>query len=266
SDKYYALKNNAHSGSTDSKEIVMDEYGISSSSIDSNIVWKVGLGSNENTYTLYNETINSYLSLNNKNVENIEFTNTPSEFSLFTNGSQSYIGINDRVLIYRTTTGFYKHYGISNLAKSTYANELYVYVKSTTTVDYYENVNGRIKFAVDDNISSLFNNETFTFGIEVSSGNKTKNYIIDNNEQPYTIYHEDNKYYVVIEIGDFINNIDRSNTIFTVKAFVTYNEETYYSTISKSYSIITMIEKYLADYPSSDFIPTLTSLYNVLTK
>ena len=46
----------------------------------------------------------------------------------------SKLGIDFENLVTFGVTEIYKHYGISNLAKSNYADELYVYVKSTTIV------------------------------------------------------------------------------------------------------------------------------------
>ena len=82
-----------------------------------------------------------------------------------------------------------------------------------------------------------------SFGIRVSAGGKT----VDYNSTSATSWAFDetkNVYYVVINLGDIINDTAKLGTEFTVQAYVVYDGVTYVSTSSKTYSVASMIKAY----------------------
>ena len=109
----------------------------------------------------------------------------------------------------------------------------------STLVDEYSEVDFRFKLGVDSAIANL--EGVTAHGICVSDGVEDRYY----DSTKYIIDEENGISYVVISLGDIINDSNRASVEFTVCAYVVVNGTTYTSTASKSYSACSIIEYYL---------------------
>ena len=116
-----------------------------------------------------------------------------------------------------------------------------------------------IKCAVDE---SLVNIEGVDgFGIEVSILGKTVKYT--DKAQSWKV--ENGKAYVVINLGDIINDMAKLNATVTVKAFVVVGENTYYASGEesvKAYSVKEMVGKYHNDFKIAEVEHLYKYLFN----
>ena len=112
-----------------------------------------------------------------------------------------------------------------------------------------------IRCGIDASIANIADVESY--GIRVSAGAKTEYYNVDT-ANSWTLDEENNVYYVVINLGDIINNAERLSTEFTVQAYVVYAGVTYTSELSKTFSVASMIDAYNKDNQP------VTHLYNYL--
>lgn len=142
---------------------------------------------------------------------------------------------------------------------STYMDLAYKY---TTTIEEevttYNDVEFRLKTGYDASIVTKAEKYDATeYGVEVSTTDKVEKFA-------YTLEtkldEEANINYVVIGLGDIINNIDRATTVFTVKAYMVVNGMTYYSEVVKSYSVADMIAEYYAQEKP------VTGVYNIFAE
>ena len=125
----------------------------------------------------------------------------------------------------------------------------------------YSNVDVRIKVATDSFATFLTNNPSVTeYGLEVSTASKTKKYNYATSVYEETKQEKDYQYQV-ISLGDAINNPSRLEETFTIKAYAKYGDDYYYSTLTKSYSVIDLVEAYYANESTKDMI---TPLYDLL--
>ena len=117
-----------------------------------------------------------------------------------------------------------------------YMNLAYRYstVEGVTTSEF------RIQAGVDASIVDIAASyANATWGIEVSSNGTVVKFD--------TVTKQDGEIkYVVIGLGDVLNNISRATDEFTVKAYMVVDGETYYSTASKTFSVAQMIAEYKA--------------------
>lgn len=104
----------------------------------------------------------------------------------------------------------------------------------------------KIKCGVDasiKNIASLAEGKEFSWGIEVSDGMTDPRYYASNSE--YMLYDDNSKMqYVIINLGDVLNNIARAKKEFTVRAYVEVDGFKYYSSEAKTYSVASIVDVY----------------------
>ena len=112
-----------------------------------------------------------------------------------------------------------------------------------TVVKEYSNVEFRLKCGVANefaDIETLLDGQEYTYGIYVATATK---------EQKFEITAEtsvkDGVVYVVISLGDVLNNIDRVTDEFTIQAYVEYDGLTYMSESVKTYSVQSILQQYL---------------------
>ena len=53
-------------------------------------------------------------------------------------------------------------------------------------------------------------------------------------------------FYITLNLGDIINDVDKLNTKFTVEAYVKVGNNVFTSEMSKTYSIVDMVKTYKA--------------------
>ena len=104
----------------------------------------------------------------------------------------------------------------------------------------------KIKCGVDasiKNIASLAEGKEFSWGIEVSDGMTEPRYYASNSE--YMLNDDNSKMqYVIIDLGDVLNNIARAKKEFTVRAYVEVDGFKYYSSEAKTYSVASIVDVY----------------------
>lgn len=119
-----------------------------------------------------------------------------------------------------------------------------------------------IRFGIDSSIANIGNIATIdSYGITVSANGNTAYYddsalsweLITYTDANNTI----NYYSVVINLGDIINDTTKLTTEFTVTAFAEYNGVKYISELSKTYSVVDMVNKY-----KTEEIADVDHLYN----
>ena len=113
-----------------------------------------------------------------------------------------------------------------------------------------------LKCCVDSSISDIKNVEDL--GIMVSSGSNTV-YYSSNSKYCST---ENGLLYVIINLGDIINNVTRLTTVFTVKAYGVYDGITIESKNTKTYSVVGMVDYYYNEYGSEEVKLQVEHLYN----
>ena len=112
----------------------------------------------------------------------------------------------------------------------------------------------RIRCGVDASLLEIAGE--YNFGIQVSANGKTVEYTTT--ATSWT--EEDGMVYVVISLGDIINDLTKLNTKFTVSAFVEVDGVILTSTASKSMSVVDMV----ANYVDVQGIEEVTPLYDYL--
>lgn len=112
----------------------------------------------------------------------------------------------------------------------------------------------RIRCGVDASLLEIAGE--YNFGIQVSANGKTVEYTTT-----ATSWTEENgMVYVVISLGDIINDLTKLNTKFTVTAFVEVDGVILTSTVSKNMSVVDMVAYYL----DNEDIKEVTHLYDYL--
>lgn len=104
--------------------------------------------------------------------------------------------------------------------------------------EVYEDSQFAIRCAVDASLKDVSGIDSY--GIKVTAGANVVEYTAAN--ASWT--EEDGVFYVVINLGDIITNLDRLSTEFTVEAFVKVGSTTFTSSSEKTYSVVSMVEKY----------------------
>ena len=260
----YALsnRNKAGSGKLDPVAVVANEDVIEDYS--SRITWSVA-GDSTNGFTLANgeEFLKTYSGNTNLNVstEGTTFTVGSDE-----NGNFYLVGERENsVPMYVTAAdgNYFKDYNVGNVGKemsgSTYASSLEIYVsdeENTVAKDVYSGAEFRIKFGIaKEDMNAVMEDVPAgaVFGLEVSTADKT---------EQFTTFRDDDEtcHYVVVSLGDVINEIENATVEFTVKAFIQLDGITYYTedaTLVKTYSVASMVETY---YTNGD--TRVESLYN----
>ena len=133
----------------------------------------------------------------------------------------------------------------------------------TKLANVYSDVNFRIKCAIDSSVKSLEDlpaGSEYQWGIEVKAAEETRKYNLENNS---SIMNTDaNKEYVIIYLGDVLNDKSRLVTSFTVRAYVVVDGIEVYSEMTKSYSVLDLVKHY---YAMDNYADVVTPLVEVLT-
>ncbi len=146
-----------------------------------------------------------------------------------------------------------------------------VYIESievTSGGTAYSDVDFRIKAGIDKGLSD--NADVTEYGIEVTAGSQIKRYYSTGKVETYidgkltktvdssNLYKSeeaaDGKEYVVISLGDVLNNFDNASIEFTVKAFVVIDGGIVSSTSEKTYSVKDMVDAYYANSETKELV------------
>ncbi len=242
------------SGSTSG--IVMTANKTNSKVVSVTIKWASGTASGRvvNIYgsaTEFTNPINLYDTTSNTKEDYVKL------------GSATYDGGTSEVDVVTVDTSLLAecyYIGIRSNSGALYLESVSVEFESAASVVTYSDVDFRVKFGVDAEVAELTSllpdGESYTYGIQVSDGTNTKEYATLNDDESVK--------YVVIGLGDVLNYSDRLTTVFTVKAYVDYNGERYYSS-SKSYSVASIVAAYKASSGLSEAqLAVINDLYAIL--
>ena len=104
----------------------------------------------------------------------------------------------------------------------------------------YSNSNFAFKFTIDATVADIA--DITAYGIKVSAGGKDVYY---NEDTAISWTEEDGKIYVIVELGDIINDTAKLETVFTVTAYVEVGGEILTSKNSTSYSVASIVAYYV---------------------
>lgn len=139
--------------------------------------------------------------------------------------------------------GDYSYIGLKSNSGALYLSSINVEWGSSAAS--FTDVDFRIRCGVDKSLSTLvIDLDGATYGIEVSDGTNTKQYL-SSSTFFQTEIDENGKSFVIIDLGDALTNQERLDQAFTVKAFIKYNGITYYSSNTKTYSICSLLQTYI---------------------
>lgn len=129
--------------------------------------------------------------------------------------------------------------------------------EGTTTQTVYKNSDFRFRFSVSDLLADFDGADGVeAWGIKVSAGDKEM-YFTEDSE--YWV-ESAGSFYVVISLGDIINDKAKLQTEFTVEAYVVVDGVTLTSELSTSYSVVSMVARYVDVLEYADVEP----LYDIL--
>lgn len=119
----------------------------------------------------------------------------------------------------------------------------------------YSDAEFRLKFGIDKAVDDIMANlpKDAVYGLKITSGSDSLEAVsyteIDNNDDNIVVFEreDDTCYYVVVSLGDVMNNINRATMKFSVQAYVISEGITYYSDVVKTYSVVDMVEAYYAN-------------------
>ena len=126
-------------------------------------------------------------------------------------------------------------------------------------IDTFNEVDFRFKCGVDLALSSIENIDSW--GIQISAGGSNRSY--DSDSEYYS--NDSSCHFVVVSLGDVLNNKSRLITEFTVRAFVVYDGTTYYSSLDKTYSVVSIIQEYYNN-GSEETKAKVLPLYTILVE
>lgn len=119
-----------------------------------------------------------------------------------------------------------------------YFNLAYKYTATTdeeTTT--YSDVEFRLLAGVDDTLASYATkHEATAYGVEVSTTTNTLKLNVERIDE--------NIKYAVVGLKDMINNFENAKVTITIRAYMTVNDTTIYSSKTKSYSVVEMVKAY----------------------
>lgn len=162
-------------------------------------------------------------------------------------------------------TGDYAYIGLRSLNGAMYIDSIEISWKSEggalSSVDVYENSHFAIRCGVDASIANVAANTTNAteYGIKVSAGGKDKYY--DSTAASWAF--EGGIYYVIVDLGDIINDTIKLGTEFSVQAYVKVGTEYYVSTSKTTYSVADMVDTYY-NGDNAEVTAAVTHLYNYL--
>lgn len=160
-------------------------------------------------------------------------------------------------------TGDYEYIGIRSKSSALYLNSITIEwaTEAEETITSYNNSDFALRCAIDDSIADIAGVDSF--GIKVSTKSKSMEYT--STAKSWTHDEENGLYYITLNLGDIINDIDKLGTEFTVTAFVTVGEDTFASTTAKTHSVASMINDYYKN-GSAEVKAAVEHLYNYLDK
>lgn len=155
-----------------------------------------------------------------------------------------------------TISGDYKYIGLRSNSGAMYLSSIEIVWETindgaggTQEVTTYSNSEFRLKCGVSANINEFKNVDGVTeYGICVKAGDKTAKYT--STAASWATNEENSIVYVIISLGDIINDADKLSAPFTVQAYVVYNGETYYpdnevnAESVKTYSVASLVAEY----------------------
>lgn len=155
--------------------------------------------------------------------------------------------------------GEYEYIGLCSNDGAMYFDSIEITWETTTGEtetqigDIYSNVNFLLKCGIQNSIENLVElpeDKSYTWGIEITDGTNPKRYT-ENDETNFIMKDETNGInYVVISLGDVLNNTNYAKKEFTVKAFVEYEGVRYYTTNEdniKTYSVVSILSYYQSE-------------------
>ena len=119
----------------------------------------------------------------------------------------------------------------------------------------YSNSNFAFKFTIDATVANIA--DITAYGIKVSAGGKDVYY---NEENAISWTEENGKIYVIVELGDIINDTAKLETVFTVTAYVEVDGEILTSKNSTSHSVASIVAYYVDNLGINE----ITHLYDFL--
>lgn len=99
-----------------------------------------------------------------------------------------------------------------------------------------------LRCSIDDSIANIAGIDSY--GIKVTAGEKSVEYTTS--AKSWVHDEENGLFYITLNLGDIINNIDNLTTEFTVEAYVKVGTNVFTSENSKTYSIVDMVKTYKA--------------------
>ena len=155
----------------------------------------------------------------------------------------------------------YAYIGMRSAGKAMYLSEVEIdwETNEERVVTEYSNSKFYLRCGVDTTLSQIANIDSY--GIRVSSGTKTVDYSTvsdswgtENGTTPY--------YFIVIDLGDIIQNKARLETEFKVCAYIKKDDTVYTSEKVKTYSVVSMVDYYYNEYGSEEVKLQVEHLYN----
>lgn len=149
-------------------------------------------------------------------------------------------------------TGDYAYIGLRSAGSAMYIDSIDI-AWTGGSGEVYEDSQFAIRCAVDASLKDVSGIDSY--GIKVTAGAN----VVEYTEANASWDEKDGVFYVVINLGDIIANLDRLSTEFTVEAFVKVGSNTFTSSSEKTYSVVSMVETY-----HDEGITEVEHLYNYL--
>ena len=148
----------------------------------------------------------------------------------------------------------------STYVKLTTVNDINAYMQlaykyTEAEENVLTNSDFRLNCAIDSKIANV---DAESYGIRVTANGKTKDYT---SKTATSWAEKDGKFYVVLGLGDIVNDLEKLCTEFTVEAFAVIDGEVVVSKNAKKYSVVRMV----ADYVDVEGIEEVQHLYDFLS-
>ncbi len=178
-------------------------------------------------------------------------------------GSDSDAGTKIGSIVCGTSTelvieGDYKYIGLRSKSGAMYIDSIEIVwdTGGTEVTTTYSDSAFAIRCAVDSKLADIA--IVTAYGIKVSAGDKEVCYTAD--ASSWTV--DGGLIYIVLNLGDIINDKAKLSTRFTIAAFVEYNGNKVVSTNVKAHSVASMID----EYNTNQQIAEVEHLYNYLVE
>lgn len=148
-------------------------------------------------------------------------------------------------------TGNYEYIGLRSNSGAMYINSISIEWEFeeessgetiTKDVTTFSSSNFFIRCGADVALADIENIDSY--GVKVSTSNNEVHYYSTSEAWGAELNTDPQYCYVVINLGDIINDVAKLTTKFTVEAFVKVGEEIYYSNNETTYSVVDMIKVY----------------------